>query len=123
MADENSEMRIPRPGSTTASDEAARMVNSDAQEGAGKGSASASSSTHAGIGNDNPGNADLKGGGSRMADEVKNYADEMTGRAKEQGRSMFEEQKEGVAAQADSVAHAFRSTANKLQREDKSPAG
>jgi hypothetical protein len=121
MADENSDSRKPLPGSTTAAEDAGLGARNDPQRPAAEFSDSSGKNT--GIGNDKPGSADLKETGSRVADEAKNYVEDMTSRAKEQGRSMFEQQKESAAAQADSVAHAFRSTANQLQGEDKSPAG
>lgn len=63
------------------------------------------------------------GAGGRMADEARHYAEDMAGRAKEQGRSMFEQQKDAAARQMDSVAGAFRNTAGQLQGEGQSQAG
>jgi vacuolar-type H+-ATPase subunit H len=67
------------------------------------------------------------GSAARMADEAKrearHYADEMTGRAKEQGRTIFEQQKDAAARQVDSVAHAFRRTAEQMQNEGQAQTG
>jgi len=62
------------------------------------------------------------GTGKQMADDAKHYAEDMAGRAKEQGRTMFEQQKHSAARQVDSVAHAFRGAAIQLRNEEQSQA-
>lgn len=52
-----------------------------------------------------------------MATTAKNYAGDMASRAKDKGRTMFEQQKESALGQVGSVAQAIRSTANNLQGE------
>lgn len=58
----------------------------------------------------------------QAAEETKRAAQDIAGRAKEQGRSTLDRQKHTAAEQVDSVAHAFRSAASKLQEEDQSGA-
>ncbi len=70
-----------------------------------------------------PSMTDAKETGRRMVDEAKHAAQDLTGRAKIQGRSMFEQQKDSAATQVDSAAHAFRSTAAHLQEEGQSQTG
>jgi uncharacterized protein YjbJ (UPF0337 family) len=60
--------------------------------------------------------------GERL-DEAKGYAKDMAGRAKEQGRNMFDEQKDNAAGKVDSAANAFRNTAEQLQGEGQSETG
>lgn len=55
--------------------------------------------------------------------EAAREAKDLAGRAKEQGLSAMEKQKDAAAGQMDSVAHAFRSAASQLHDEDKSQAG
>jgi hypothetical protein len=61
----------------------------------------------------------VKESSARIADEARQYANDMSHRAMEKGRSMFEQQKGTAVNQADSVAHAFRNTADQLQGEGK----
>lgn len=63
------------------------------------------------------GEAGKRGGSTvdEVKQEARQYAEKMTGRAKEQGRSIFEQQKESAATQVESVAHAFRNTAGQMQ--------
>ncbi|HZW14146.1 MAG TPA: hypothetical protein VFF81_13265 [Noviherbaspirillum sp.] len=56
-------------------------------------------------------------------DETKRAAQDLAGRAKEQGRSAIEQQKHTAAEQVDSVAHAFRRAASQLQQDEQSSAG
>lgn len=71
--------------------------------------------------NDNYGDAGRQKGG--MKDDATHYAQDMAARAKERGRSLFEQQKEAAARQMGTVADAFRSTAGRLQGEGQSQAG
>jgi vacuolar-type H+-ATPase subunit H len=122
MADENSDTRKPFiGGSTSVPNDAGLGARNDPQRASGE--FGASSGANRDIGSDDSGSADMKRTASGMADEVKSYVEDATSQAKEQGRSMFEEQKENAAAQADTVAHAFRKTASQLQGENNSPAG
>ncbi|HEY0845886.1 MAG TPA: hypothetical protein VGE12_11000 [Noviherbaspirillum sp.] len=59
----------------------------------------------------------IKESGSKIANEARKYAGDMTNRAKEKGRTMFDQQKETAVGQVHSVAHAFRNTAGNLQGE------
>jgi len=52
-----------------------------------------------------------------MAASARQYADDMTSRAKEKGRSLFAQQKESALGQVSSVAGAIRNTAQNLQGE------
>lgn len=55
----------------------------------------------------------------RMADEARQYADDIASRAKDKGRSMFEQQKDMAVGQLDTVAHALRSSADQLHGDGK----
>jgi len=55
--------------------------------------------------------------GAGMAASARQYAGDIAGRAKEKGRSLFEQQKESALGQVGSVAHAIRNTASNLQGE------
>jgi len=121
MADQNLDNPNPRPDLQTASGEGGLGARSYPQGAAAE--ANASSGTNAGIGKDDQSGANLKETGSRMADEVKHHAEDIAGQAKEQGRATFEQKKERAAAQVDSVAQAFRSTAGQLQDDTPSPVG
>lgn len=57
----------------------------------------------------------IKEGGTRIANEAKQYAGDVASRAKEKGRTVFEEQKETAVSQVDNVANAIRSTASQLE--------
>ena len=61
--------------------------------------------------------------GKRTVDEARQYAGKMASRAKEQGRSMFDRQKDSAAKQVDSVGSAFRNTAGQLEGEGQSQTG
>ena len=52
-----------------------------------------------------------------MAASARQYADDMASRAKEKGRSLFDQQKESALGQVSSVAGAIRNTAQNLQGE------
>jgi hypothetical protein len=67
--------------------------------------------------------ADVLGASSSTLKEARDYAKDMGGRAKEQGRAMFDEQKDSAAGKVDSAAHAFRNTAEQLQGEGQSETG
>jgi hypothetical protein len=80
--------------------------------------------------------ADFSGGSSRAGpqqgesdaldrgiDSAKDYAKDVAGRAKEQGRALFDEQKESAAGTVDSAASAFRNTAQQLQGEGQAQTG
>jgi hypothetical protein len=54
---------------------------------------------------------------------AKDYAKDVAGRAKEQGRAMFDEQKESAAGTVHSAANAFRNTAQQLQGEGRTETG
>jgi hypothetical protein len=56
-------------------------------------------------------------------DSAKDYAKDVAGRAKEQGRAMFDEQKESAAGTVNSAANAFRNTAQQLQGEGRTETG
>jgi hypothetical protein len=55
--------------------------------------------------------------------EARQQAEKLSDRAMEQGRSLFDNQKDNAARQVDSVAHAFRNTAGQLSGEGQSQAG
>lgn len=76
-------------------------TQSSAQQQAGERSASGTSSESRG----------------RTTEQAKRYAEEMAGRAKERGRSMFEQQKDHAARQFDSVARAIRNSSGQLEGE------
>jgi len=59
----------------------------------------------------------MKESTARMADSARQYAGDMASRAKEKGRSMFENQKESALGQVSSVAGAIRTTAHNLEGE------
>jgi len=61
--------------------------------------------------------------GKRTVDEAKEYAGKVAGRAKEQGRSLFDRQKDSATKQVDSVVNAFRNTAGQLEGEGQSQTG
>ena len=52
-----------------------------------------------------------------MASTARNYAGDVASRAKDKGRTMFEQQKESALGQVGNVAQAIRSTASNLQGE------
>jgi len=57
----------------------------------------------------------IKEGTSKLASGARQYADDMASRAKEKGRTMFDQQKETAVGQVSTVASAIRSTASQLQ--------
>lgn len=59
----------------------------------------------------------VKQSGMRIASEARQYAGDMANRAKEKSRTVFDERKETTVGQVNTVAHAFRSTADQLQGE------
>lgn len=59
----------------------------------------------------------LKESTAGVTSTAKQYADDMASRAKDKGRSMFEQQKETALGQVGNVAQAIRSTASNLQGE------
>jgi hypothetical protein len=59
----------------------------------------------------------IKQSGSALASDAKQYAGDLANRAKEKGRTLFEQQKETAVGQVGSVANAIRSTATNLQGE------
>jgi hypothetical protein len=65
----------------------------------------------------------VKESGARIADEARQYAGDMANLAKEKSRSAFQHQKEAAVGQVDSVAHALRSTADRMQGEGQAQAG
>jgi hypothetical protein len=65
----------------------------------------------------------VKETGARVASEAKQYAGDMANKAKEKGRTMFDQQKETAVGQVDSVARAFRNTADHLQGEGQAQVG
>ncbi len=65
----------------------------------------------------------VKASSARFADEAKQYASDMADIAKEKSRTLFQQQKETAVGQVDSVAHAFRSTAQNLQGEGQGQVG
>jgi hypothetical protein len=94
--------------------------------GAGTGSMSSAAGSSGGMGSEMSGGGmsgkslttdSIKESGTRLATEAKQYAGDMANRAKEKGRSMFEQQKESAVGQVSSVANAFRGTADQLQGE------
>jgi len=114
MVDQNSDRTSPLPGSTTSKD-VPLAARTDPQKVPVGGNSP-------GAGKDTSPSANLKEG-SRMAEEARQDAEDMAGRAKEQGRSMLERQKDSAAAQVDSVTHAFRNAAGQLQGEGEPQAG
>ncbi|MDB5770766.1 MAG: hypothetical protein JWM42_1140 [Burkholderia sp.] len=92
--------------------------------GSGIGSTGSAAASNSGMGDGTGGNGmsgtasateSVKQSGVRLASEAKQYAGDMALRAKEKGRTVFEQQKDNAAEQVNSVAHAFRSTADHLQ--------
>jgi hypothetical protein len=74
----------------------------------------------------NPGTGSRSPGaspGREAMHEARQQAEKLSDRAMEQGRSMFDSQKDNAARQVDSVAHAFRSTAGQLSGQGQSQAG
>jgi hypothetical protein len=61
--------------------------------------------------------------GRETLHEARQQAGKLSDRAMEQGRSLFEDQKDNAARQVDSVANAFRHTAGQLSGEGQSQAG
>lgn len=53
---------------------------------------------------------------ANLAGQARQYAGDMTVRAKDKGRSMFEQQKDAAVGQLDNVADALRRTASELQQ-------
>lgn len=58
-----------------------------------------------------------------IAGQTKQKAQEIADQTKQQGRAMFDQQKESAAGQMDSVAKAFRSTAQQLEGEGQQQTG
>jgi hypothetical protein len=54
---------------------------------------------------------------------AKDYAQDVAGRAKEQGRAMFDEQKQTAAGTVDSAANAFRTTAQQMRNDGQAQTG
>lgn len=85
------------------------------------------SGTKSSASNAMPARADTQDGSTdatrRVMDEAKDTAKDMAGRAKEQGQSMLERQKDSAAGQVDSAANAFRTTAEQLQGQGQPQAG
>jgi hypothetical protein len=54
---------------------------------------------------------------------AKDYAQDVAGRAKEQGRAMFDEQKQSAAGTVDSAANAFRTTAQQMRSDGQAQTG
>lgn len=80
--------------------------------GSGTGSGSQGIGTSSGTTRDR-----LKETTAGMASTARNYAGDMANRAKDKGRTVFEQQKETALGQVGSVAQAIRSTASNLQGE------
>lgn len=117
MADQNTDPtnRPPLPsGMQTAGeqiysrDPAQPMQASDTWSAAG-------GSTGSGTGTQSSTIASVKESGGRIAGEARQYAGDMANRAKDKGRSLFEQQKESAVGQLGGVAHALRSTADQMQ--------
>jgi hypothetical protein len=120
MADQNDDWKSATPpvGMQAGSNDGLRSNT-------GNGSTSSAAGSSGGMGADMTGGSGMSGkaftadsvreSGARIASEARQYAGDMAIRAKEKGRSMFEQQKDSAAEQVSSVAHAFRSTADHLQ--------
>lgn len=113
MADHDKDRTNPTAGPT------ARPAGSNTDAGSGSQDRFVGGGT-AGAGTGTTGSS---ASGKRTVDEAKQYAGKMAGRAKEQGRSMFDRQKDSAAKQMDSVVHAFRNTAGQLEGEGQSQTG
>lgn len=84
--------------------------------GSGRTSDMQGSGSTAGMGSDKTFSTQaIKESGTRIASEAKQYAGDVANRAKEKGRTVFEEQKETAVSQVDNVATAIRSTASQLE--------
>jgi hypothetical protein len=69
------------------------------------------------------GAASMPEAGRATYDAAKDVAQDVAGRAKEQGRAAFDEQKESAAGTVDSAANAFRNTAQQLRGEGQAQTG
>jgi hypothetical protein len=98
-------------GTTNAGSSTSGMSGTSSTYGA-SGSSSSSGSVSGGSTIDG-----LKQSGSALASDAKQYAGDLANRAKEKGRTLFEQQKETAVGQVGSVANAIRSTASNLQGE------
>lgn len=58
-----------------------------------------------------------------VGQQAKAYAERIAGQVKQQGRSMFDDRRESIAHQMESVAHAFRTTADRLDGEGQEQVG
>lgn len=122
MADQDKDKMNPITGQTTGAGTSNSNPSSNTQQRTG--AAGASSGISGGsTASSQAGSTSTTGDAARRTmDEAKEYTKDMAGRAKEQGRSMFDEQKDSAARQVDSAAHAFRNTAEQLQGEGQSQA-
>jgi hypothetical protein len=125
MADENKDSNRPissgvAPGPTEHRRDDITQTTGSAYA---TGSATTASSSTAGSGTLSTGTSSgstrdrLKESTAGMASTARNYAGDMASRAKDKGRTVFEQQKESALGQVGSVAQAIRSTASNLQGE------
>lgn len=119
MADQDKDTMNPMTGQKAGPGVSNSDLSSNTQQRTGEIETAAGSSMP---GQANP-TSNVGDAARRTLDQAKDYTKDMAGRAKEQGRSMFEEQKDSAARQVDSAAHAFRNTAEQLQGEGQSQTG
>lgn len=131
MADENKDQGKPIAGGIESG--ATGQFRSDGTQATGSSSATRGTSALTGglpasgegmrtesaatSGGSTPMRAKLRESTAGMADSARQYAGDMASRAKEKGRSMFDQQKESALGQVSSVAGAIRSTAHNLEGE------
>ena len=128
MADQDKDRTNPSTGQKTGPGiSSADLSGNTQQRTSASGTTSATGSVSgSGSGSGMPGRtdsaSDMKDTSKKAVDEAKNYTRDMAGQAKEQGKSMLEQQKGSAVEQVDSAAHAFRTTAQQLQGEGQSQA-
>jgi hypothetical protein len=121
MADQDKDWKSETPPTSTAGSLGGGTGSTGNAAGSGSRMANDSASG-AGISGKASATESVKESGARIASEAKQYAGDMALRAKEKGRSMFEQQKDNAVGQVSSVAHAFRSTADHLQEDGQAQA-
>lgn len=119
MADQNTDptSRPPLPsGTQTAGEQIYSRDPAQSMQSSGGGS-NPDSTTGSGTGMQSSTIASVKETGGRLAGEARQYAGDMANRAKDKGRTLFDQQKESAVGQLGGVAHALRSTADQMQGE------
>lgn len=123
MADQNTDptSRPPLPSGTQTAGE--QIYSRDpAQPVQSSGSwSNADNTTGGSTGTQSSTIATVKETGGRLAGEARQYAGDMANRAKDKGRTLFEQQKESAVGQLGGVAHALRNTAGQMQGEGLQP--